>query len=224
MGLKDLFFKTDEFEEIQQSAKAQKPTKPAVAPTQATSLTATPSQFTAPTISPEEKNEFVEFLNEVYKKGNFPGPDFQEFTDALKAMDSMPMDEKTKFNAVFAGFKVQGVSKAKLLETAGKYISMIQAQTSAFSKEIDNMLNTEVIEKQRKAEALAKENAEIEKQMIALTEKKNKNNEQAAAINGEITAQVSSLNVKKTSFEAAAADFTNRVQQTAQKIEQYLPA
>lgn len=222
MGFKSLFVKdSDEFE-VPKEEKKSSPSK--VAPTTVSSLTANTVVTPTPAVSSEEKNEFAQYLDDVYKKGNFPGPDYQEFTDALKAMESMPMDEKTKYNAVFAGFKVQGVTKAKLLETAGKYIGMIQTQTTEFAKEIDNILKNEVTEKQRKADALAKENAEIEKQMIALTEKKNKNNEAAAAITGEITAQVSSLNVKKTSFESAAGDFIKKVQATAQNIESYLPA
>lgn len=221
MGFKSLFVK-DADDEIVES-KSKKQTTPAFqAPQNISSLSST-QQFSAPTISPQEKNEFSEFLNEVYQKGNFPGPDYQEFTDALKEMESTPMDDKTKFNAIYAGFKVQGVTKARLLETAQKYIGLIQGQVTDFSKEIDNMLSSDVVAKQKNIAQINKENEDIEKQMIALTEKKNRNTETIQKLTAEVSEQTFTLNSKKISFEAAASEFTSKVQTNMEKIKTYLP-
>jgi len=216
MALKDLFFK-----ETTEEQTPKKVSKGSIT-NQSFSTPTSLGSNTVATVSNAEKNEFLDFLNEVYQKGNFPGPDYQEYTDAIKGLDNEPMDEKTKFNAVFAGFKVQGVTKTRLIDTAQKYISLIEGQAKDFSKEIDGILSTEIAQKQAQCTKYAQENADIEKQMIALTEKKNKNNEIITKTTGEINEQVSTLNIKKTSFESAASDFIGRVQLNITKINQYL--
>lgn len=225
MSIKNWFVKEDDNAALEEAVKESKKTKSTVQPTSIGSANtlASPSQFATATVSAAEKNEFAEFLNGVYQQGNFPGPDYQEFTDAINEMASSPMDEKTKFVAVFAGFKVQGVGKARLLETGGKYIVMINDQVSGFNAEIEKTLNTEVVAKQNKANQILAENENIEQQMIALTEKKNKNLEIIQKLTSEANEQVSSLNVKKSSFKLAADEFINTVQSNLNKIQMYLP-
>jgi cysteinyl-tRNA synthetase len=210
-----LFVKEDENAPKTENVPATNTTVKSQAPT---SL----GTFTAP-VSVSERNEFSEFLNKIYQQGNFPGPDYQEFTDALKEVENEPMDEKSKFSTIFVGFKVQGVTKARLLETGNKYVTMINDQVSGFNTEIDNLLNTEVAQKQNKSIEIVQENTEIENQMRLLTEKKNKNNELIQKINMEVSEQVSALNIKKSSFASAANDFIASIKANIEKIKQYLP-
>lgn len=220
MSFKNLFVKKDEDVEIEKPASKiplnfQQPAS--------LNTLATPSQFATATVSAAEKNEFAEFLNSVYQQGNFPGPDYQEFTDAIKTMDAQPIPENVKFTAIFAGFQVQNVTKARLIETGNKYIEMINEQVSGFNGEIEKTLTTEVAEKQNSASKIAKENDEIEKQMVALTEKKNRNAEAIQKLNAEVNEQTTSLSVKKSSFKMAADEFIAIVQSNIQKIKTYLP-
>lgn len=224
--LKNLFVNEDESDTAVAEATGNK--KPAAAkaatlsaPSSISSLSGSGSVF-AP-VSAAEKNEFAEFLNSVYEKGNFPGPDYQEYTDALKSMEAMPMDEKTKFNAIYAGFKVQNVTKAKLVDTGNKYVALIDEQVSGFNQEIDGILASDVTDKQKKVTKINDENAEIENQMRLLTEKKNKNNELSQQLSSEVAEQVSSLNIKKASFELAANEFKAKIVSNLDKIRLYLP-
>lgn len=224
MSLKGLFFKEDENSDVTLPEKKEKTPAPKTAPTKVgngLNLGSLPQPQV--TVSNAERDEFVAFLNEVYKNGNFPGPDYQEFMDAIKTMASQPLPENVKFTAIFAGFQVQGVTKARLMKTGMDYIEMIKNKTTSFNKEIDGMLSTDVIEKQKKGQQLLKENEEIEKQLIALTEKKNKNLETANAITNEVNEIVSQLNNKKAAFESAASDFIKNVQDNVEKIRLYLP-
>ncbi len=222
MSLKGIFFKEDEGEvEVKKTKKEIIPTAPTTIKSQSASSISSLTMPQAPVVSAAEKNEFFEFLNSIYQKGNFPGPDYQEYTDALKQVEGV-MDEKTKFTTIFIGFKVQGVTKARLMETGKKYIDMINSQKTEFDKEIEVIMNSEVSVKQKRADTLTKEIAEIERQMILLNEKKNKNAEVAQTLANEIQEDVSQLNTKKSSFEAAATDFIGNIQNTMDKINLYL--
>lgn len=216
-SLKGLFVKEDETA-VEEKVVTQKVTAPSK-PTSVGSV----NLVSTPEVSESEQNEFTEFLNEIYKKGNFPGPDYQEYTDALKEVENEPMDEKSKFTTIFVGFKVQGVTKARLLDTGNKYVQLIDKQVSDFHTEIENILKTEVGGKQSKIDSLEKENADIENQMRALTEKRTKNNEVIQKITQEVNEHVGALNVKKAAFDAAANSFTSRIKATIDKIRQYLP-
>ncbi len=211
-----IFFKDDDKVVVKPSKKET----PTVIPSKPLSMSSLTIPQT-PSISVAEKNEFFELLNGVYEKGNFPGPDYQEYTDALKQVEGV-MDEKTKFSMIFIGFKVQGVTKARLLETGKKYIDLISTQKVEFDKEIEVIMKSEVSEKQKRVDAFAKENAEIEKQMILLNERKNKNAEVSQTLSNEIQEDVSSLTTKKSSFEAAASEFVGNIQNTMDKINLYL--
>lgn len=223
MSLKSLFVKESDSEEEVKPVK-QKAVKPQTSTPSSISSTLSVTSLPTPVgVSAAEKEEFTKFLNEVYQKGNFPGPDYQEFTDALKTMANVPMDERTKFTAVFAGFQVQGVNKDRLINTGLKYIDLIKGQSAGFNDEITTMLNTEIADKQKRAQGFLDENAQIEQQMIALTEKKNKNVAQAQQINAEVNEQIATLNVKKNSMEAAVSEFIVDIQSHVDKIKLYLP-
>lgn len=215
-GLKGLFFKE---EAVTKSATPE--TNKTVAPAVAQAITLSSQQLGV--ASTQEKNEFISFLNEVYQKGNFDGPDFQEFTDALKEVASLPMDEKTKFTTIFISFKVQGVTKARLVDTGTKYIDLINKQVADFNNEIETVMKSDVSTKQTQADKLTKENADLEQQMITLTEKKNRNSESIKALTNEINDQVISLNSKKTAFESAAKEFIGNINDNLTKIQTYIP-
>lgn len=219
MSLSDLFIKKDkngETKEIKTSPNFQ-------VPTSLKDTLATPTQFANNTASAAEKNEFLAFLNGVYQQSNFPGPDYQEFTDAIKTMDAQPIPENVKFTAIFAGFQVQSVTKERLIETGTKYIEKINEQVTGFNEEIEKTLNSEVAEKQNTALKFSKENDEIEQQMISLTQKKNRNLETIQKLTAEVNEQTTTLSMKKASFKMAADEFIGIVQSNIQKIKTYLP-
>lgn len=224
MSIKSLFVKEeDDVPVIEEQPKKKASSKPTSIGLSSVTPAPSPSQFATVGVSMEDKNEFAEFLNSVYEQGNFQGPDYQEFTDALKTMDSQPIPENVKFTAIYAGFQVQNVTKARLIDTGNKYMIMIDDQVTGFNAEIEKKLKTEIAAKQTEATKISTENDNIEKQMIALTEKKNKNVEAIQRLTSEVNEETSSLNIKKASFKLAADEFKAKVQDNLQKIKTYLP-
>lgn len=226
-NLKGLFVTETEDKEVKE-VKEVKTTSPKFAPTSLNSAFTAPQtknfQTATATPSVESSSEFLQYLQDVYEKGNFPGPDYQEFIEGINSLANEPIDERTKFVTSFVGFKVQGVTKEKLIETAKKYISMIEAQRVEFKANVTNLLNSEVGNKQEKLKSLQDENTQIEEQMQQLTALKNKNNEQYQKLSLEINEDVQILQMKENGFEAAANVFIKNVNENINKIQQYLPA
>lgn len=222
MALKDLFFTSDEKKEEKPIVTKSAPAK--TTPTQLGSNFAIPQQNFQTPVTPtvDASNEFLQYLQEVYQKGNFQGPDYQEFIDGINSLANEAIDERTKFVTAFVGFKVQGVTKEKLVDTAKKYIDMIEAQRNEFKATIENTLNQEVGDKQQKLESLKAENLKIEEQMQQLTALRNKNNEQYQKLSLEISEDVQILKQKEAGFNAAADIFVKNVHENMNKIQTYL--
>lgn len=237
-GFKGLFFKEEDsqkvVEVVTKTAFEQKtvisnpiPKTPA----NSESLLKTNSTFgtAKETITPVSnntyKNEFLEYLNKVFVERNFPGPDYQEFKKALTDPEivNLPIDTKTKYTTTFIGFKMQGLTKTKLIETANGYISIVNEKMAGFNAELESVLNSEVGGLKKTTEKLQHDNEEIENQMRVLSERRNKNNEQLLKLNSEINEQVAELSNKKSSFELAVKDFVEIIKKDVEEIRQYLP-
>jgi hypothetical protein len=195
---------------------------PSSTPTSSSSFTPPPTNFAQSAGVTIESSEFNDYLQKVFTERNFPGPDYYEFVEGLKKMQTMAIDEKTKFISLFAGLSAAGVTKEKLIETAGKYITIVVEQQEAFTAEVQNTLNTEVAGKEKSLQSFVDENLSIEQQMIALTEKKNKNTQEITRISQEVGEDRQTLALKQTSFDSAVKIFVNQINENVQKIQMYL--
>lgn len=224
MGFLDIFIERTE-DEPKKDAPKNAPPKLGSAPapmfdTGAPVATApvTPT-YTAPSpsISSDDMTKFMQHFDELFDQANLPGPDYYEFAKMCQAMSALPDD--TKFTAAFTGLQVQGLTKAKLLESANHYINIIDEDAAKFSTAIDQKILSDVkakredIEKKKKALAdkvalIAQLQAELEtdnKQILDLTtdadEQERKANEkgtvykQACQIRkDQITADIAKIN------------------------------
>lgn len=210
------------------NTKTESNKQPAKTPQQPASISSTPSAAALPTTFAQaagiqiDNGEFTDYLNKVFTERNFPGPDYYEFVEGLKKLATAPLDEKTKFISLFAGLNAAGLSKEKLIQTAQQYIAIVNEQQVAFKAEVQNTINTDVAAKEQKMQQHVDENAQIEQQMIALSERKNSN---IAAINKysqEIAEDRQTLAIKETSFDSAVKIFVNTISENIRKINEYL--
>jgi hypothetical protein len=213
--------------------KEQKQTAP---PSTSTYPSYTPSSLgsTQPTYSPPASSqttlmtpdgtneEYMQVIANALENRNIPGPDYFEFAKALALLKTKPIDEPTRYYSAFVGLSTQGLSKEKLIETANYYVGKIDELVKGFNGEIDGMLNTEIANKQKDAERLARENQEIEEQMKRLTELKNKNAEVIQNLSLEVNKEITTLNMKRAGFDAAAKQYSGNIAKDIQNIQSYL--
>src|ERR1035437_1838833 len=80
-----------------------------------------PSEFAQTTDNGVSQPEIVDYFNKVFVENNIPGPDYQEFKNALEKMKSQPLDEATKIKTLWISFEAWGLTPQKLIDTAGHY-------------------------------------------------------------------------------------------------------
>jgi hypothetical protein len=122
----------------------------------------------ATTVQGVADNKFIDLLEGIIEKSNQPGQDYFEFKQALENMNSLPMDEKTKFQTVYQVLSLQGCTKAVLLTSLDKYIQIIQDEKSSFDTEMQSEYVKRVQTKLDEAENSKKELEGLTKRLAEL--------------------------------------------------------
>lgn len=141
MGFLDNFF------EIEKKDKKQEvtPSVPSISNVTNTSTNYTPSQ-----VPSQDLDKFTQHFEELFDKANLQGPDYYEFAKMLQAMPNLADD--VKFTAAFSALKVQGLTKQKLIETAGTYIQVIDEDAKQFSSVLDSKVVGEINKRKQSLE------------------------------------------------------------------------
>src|SRR6201999_451473 len=106
---------------------------------------------TAPVPRPAGDQRFAEYFDKLFDDANIPGPDYYEFARMIAAMQMIP-DEAARYAAAFAGLRVQGLDKEKLLSTAGEYLRVLSTDAGHFQQTVEAALQEKVSRRTAEAE------------------------------------------------------------------------
>lgn len=96
----------------------------------------------------------LEFLSNAIEKNNLPGFDYFEFKRAVTALLQMELDEATAFKSAFATAATVGLTKEKLIETAGYYREVLLREKDQFDKALDSQNATKVTSREQEVKRL----------------------------------------------------------------------
>lgn len=167
-------------------------------------------------------DKFSEFFQNVIKENNTKGPDFYEFSEALKATDGQPLPENVKYTVVFAGFAAQGVTKQSLIDSAKFYMGKLDEHSKGFEQSLLGLTSTEVDARQHKIDAIQKRKEEISQIMTKLNEELIKISSDEIAISTEKTTKMHEITAKRNSFNMSVENFKQSIQDKINKITQYV--
>jgi hypothetical protein len=164
--------------------------------------------------NPSTVTEFKKHFENVLKENNLPGNDFYEFKLMKDGMNAIP-DEGQRYVIAFSGLQATGLNKATLLETANKYVAIVEAEMHNFDSAYEQQYKTSVTDVD-----------------IAINEKTAKMNELAQQINSlnkdiselkqKSMESTQSLQDKKNGFVMAAMNQKNELLSEIAKIQQYI--
>ena len=164
--------------------------------------------------------KFVEHFDEIFKQANLPGPDYFEFSKMCQAMASLP--EEARYTAAFTGLQVQGLTKEKLIQSAGHYISVVDEDAQKFSSTVDSKIISEV--KAKRSEAEHKKKALQDKiNMIAqLQSELERDTVEIQKITEEADEKERKANEKSVTYKAACDAVKSLIQNDLNKINTYI--
>lgn len=166
--------------------------------------------------------EIVEYFTKVFTENNIPGPDYQEFKNALEEMKSQPLDEATKIKTVWISFKAMGLTPQKLIDTAGQYKSLFATKLTQFDAELQKAVSEHVDGKQKEVESLLAKNKQIDEDMKKLNTQSLANTESVKLLNDEIQKNGSDLSTKKNNWHKVYNDFIKEIDGHVELINKYL--
>ena len=115
----------------------------------------------------DEKQRWDNYFRDLFNSINDPKPSYHEFIAMADAMGNM-MPDQQKFPSVFAGFKIQGLTKEILQSTAEDTLKLIQDNVALFQKNIEDKRNKEVVAKQNLAAQKQQELQKIQEDIYKL--------------------------------------------------------
>jgi molecular chaperone GrpE (heat shock protein) len=96
----------------------------------------------------------LEFLTQALERNNLPGFDYLEFKRAVAQLIAMNIDEATAYKSAFTTASTMGLTKEKLIETAGYYRNLIEKEQTQFSQALENQNATKVAGRQNEVARL----------------------------------------------------------------------
>jgi hypothetical protein len=138
---------------------------------------------------------FTGYFDKLFSEANIPGPDYFEFSKMTEAMQAIP-DEQARFQAAYAGLRVQGLDRQKLLSTADEYLRMLETDAGNFRATVDLAMKEKVYgraasmqEKNDRIRSLAQEISDLQGQVLALQAEIKENEEKIGANAGGYAAE-----------------------------------
>lgn len=172
---------------------------------------------------PEGSQKFFEILSQVIEKNNQPGFDYIEYKRAVKSiLDMHQMEESAAWKTAFVTAQAMNVQSSSLLDSAKKYLSILNTEQVSFSQSATNFLQAQLSARKNEQEQLKSEiqslKTEIEK-LSNLLESKEKRQSQ---ISGEMTQVQQRFENNKLDFDSAFKMISKQIEEDIQKIQQYL--
>ena len=205
-----------------QGAPAQNPPRP----TSATPAAATPREKSARPSAPagpaSVNPAIVEKLLDAIDTNDLEGFDYLEYKRALKAMESLPMDEATKFRSAFATASTVGASLDKLTSSVAYYLHVLDKQRDDFAGVVQRELDAKVAGREAELAAIERKIEEKTAEIARLQSEI----DQLRGKSGEVTL---ALQESRSKIETARAEFgasfeyvKSLFEQDAEKMGRYL--
>lgn len=96
----------------------------------------------------------LEFLAAAIEKNNLPGFDYYEFKRSVASLREMQLDEATAHKSAFATAATVGVTKEKLIETAGYYREVVSKEKAQFDQALTTQTASRITGRQEDAKRL----------------------------------------------------------------------
>ncbi len=209
-----------EFEDTPDQAAAPAPSMSIPTPS-----AAMPMQAPVPgggSLSKEDVDKFEKHFSALLERANLPGPDYFEFFKMMETLEAHIADERARMAAVFATLSIQGMTKEKLLESAGVYGTLIEKDSAQFHQAIAEKNASEVEGRKRTVADLENRIKQSADQIQQLTKQITEYQTKIAALNKEASAEQQRIEINGSAYQIASNAMSAKIKSDIQKIQSYL--
>lgn len=181
-------------------------------------MTTTQSLFSAEGVDARS----LEFIAQAIEKNNLPGFDYFEFKRAVYQLAAMNLDEATAHKSAFTTAATLGVTKEKLIETAGYYRNIVEKEKEQFNHALDNQTATKVAARQQEVSRLRDQIDRHKTEIARLQDEIAGYLNQADAADASVKLESEKLEKSKTAFEKAHQSVLTTIDQDIELMHKHL--
>jgi hypothetical protein len=169
-------------------------------------------------------NDIYDKLSVAIEENNLPGNDFLEFMQSLNKMSTLAVDEKSKFNMVFATLSTSagGMTKDYLVSSISHYLSVIEKERNTFKTEMSKANTKMVTEKESYANQLLETAKSKTEQIQKLTEEIQQLNKESESAKSEALQSKNVIAQKEADFEVTVGQLEKQILDYKEKISQHI--
>jgi len=164
----------------------------------------------------------LEFLANALEKNNLPGFDYYEFKRAVAALRQMELDEATAHKSAFATAATVGITKEKLIETAGYYREVLVKEKSQFDQALENQNTTKITARQDEIKRLRDQIERHKSEVTRIQDEIGAYLNQIDQSETSIKAESDKLTKTKSSFDAAHKSVILQIDRDIENLHKYL--
>lgn len=164
----------------------------------------------------------LEFLTQAIEKNNLPGFDYFEFKRAVAQLAEMNLDEATAYKSAFTTASTLGLTKDKLIETAGYYRNVVEKEKDAFAKALENQNITKVSARQQEIDRLRDQIERNKQEITRLQDEIAGYLSQADAAENTVKLETEKLEKSKSAFEKTHQAVLNIIDRDVESLHKYL--
>ena len=166
----------------------------------------------------------LSFLMKALEGNDLTGFDYIQFKQSVQALAKMNMDEATAYKSAFATASTMGLTKAKLIETAGYYRNILVKEQDNFAKALNNQLTTKVEAKKKEVEKLKYQIDKNKEQIKKLQDEIASYLDKVESTEASIVEEDNRITAAKDKFEKTHRTVLNEIDADVNNIQKYLGA
>lgn len=218
--LKSIFIETEEDGSSSNSSTPNSSAKVSASDAKTTTTDRPSSQVS---MTGQSTEKFLEILAQVLEKNNQPGFDYLEYKKAVQSVSKLQsMDEATQFRTAFAAAQAMNVNPADLINSAKKYLSVLDLEQQNFNASAAQFLKNQVNQKEMDGQQLAQSIKQKEEQIEQLKKDLAEAQSRLQQISSEIDTAKNKVEQNKSNFSVSYQSVVDQIKQDIQKMEQFL--
>jgi hypothetical protein len=167
-------------------------------------------------------SKFTDILLGAMDKANLDGFDYLEYKKSLQSLQKMNMDEATAYQSAFAMASTMGATPAKLVETAGHYLEILQAEEKKFQAALAKQQEGKVGAQRQEQQELRKLIQDKEARIKQLEAEIKRHQEKLGKLDQTIASAATKIENTKNDFIASYDNLVRQIDADREKMKKYL--
>ncbi len=164
----------------------------------------------------------VDFLTKALDRSNLPGFDYIEFKQSLDALSKLNLEEETAFKSAFATASTVGLTKTKLLQTAGHYKNVLANEKTQFDSALHKQIEQKVAGKEGEVNKLKDQIVKHQEKIKQLQDQITKFQKTIDGADAQIDAARIKIESTRHGFEHTHQSILNQIDVDIENIKKYL--